>query len=342
MTPRVFAGFGSLLCAAAFAACAAPGGAPGSSSQSYAVRTGGAPATVHLYVSDRGTKAVLRYPMTNGIPAETPDAVVSGFMDPRGIAIGPDRRLYVVDAALKVVAIYSPGPSSTAKPIRTLPIKHQYGMGTVGVDPKGNLYVAYTLNCTTDGFSCGYTDVYSSFDSGSKFIKTLNFGGGPGSTVIRSLAWNRAGTLVEESGGQTVVVYYDPLRDMGNNYPIFCGSVDSWGVTWGAGNEVFETDLGGNAQQPPAVDVIPDYLKGRINNCPSFYTITSATVPLSIPRTITTNGQYVYVTREYDAHLKSGVVFVFDPAKQGPQKPIATIQGPSSGLVAPAGIAIGP
>jgi hypothetical protein len=186
----------------------------------------------HLYVSDRGAKVVLRYPLTNGIPAAAPDAVIGGFSLPRGVAVGPDHRLYVIDRGAETLDIFAPAPTSSSRPVRALPIGHANGLGTVAVDPSGNVYVSYTVGCGTDGFTCGNADVYSSFAGGLHFIKTLHFGGGPGGALIRSMAFEPSGLMVEESGAQNPFVFAG-APNIGNPYPVFCGAENNAGDVWG-------------------------------------------------------------------------------------------------------------
>jgi len=293
----------------------------------------------HLYVSDRAARAVLRFVLNNGIPASAPDAVIGGFSNPHGVAVGPDHRLYVLDSGAHVLDIFAPAPASGAKPIRVLPIGHDTGLGLVAVDPSGNVYVGYALVCTTEGFLCGYTDVYAPLDKGLHFLKRLNFGGGPGGSIMRSMSFDPAGAMVEETGEQNPFVF---AKGSSNPYPIFCGAEDDAGDVWGpVSGELFETDLGGNGR-PPEVIVIPNYMSNSGTHCPNYSTITSETVPITHPWAIATNGKYVYITDGYVKQVDSGTVLVFDPARTGNQTPVAALDGAASQLRFPIGIAIGP
>jgi DNA-binding beta-propeller fold protein YncE len=330
------------LCFAALTGC---GGSslqqPVSSGQSSErARAQTANSVVHLYVSDAGARAILRFVLRGGVPDATPDAVISGFSRPHGIAIGADGKLYAVDKGAQKVLIFAPSPNSNSKPIRTIAIGQSGGIGTVGVDPAGNTYVAYLKVCTTEGFTCGFTDVYSPYGSGSKYLKTLNFGGNPGGAVIRSMSFDSSGRLVEATGRQGPDVYSDAL-DGGTPYPIFCGAESDSGNVWGAKtNELIETDLGN--PYAPQIVVIPDFTTNPDTHCPAFYTITSSTIPLKNPVAIASNGTYVYVTDGTSDTLHSGVVLVFDPTVSGSQKPVAALHGARSKLRFPVGIAIGP
>ncbi len=292
----------------------------------------------HLYVSDRAAREVLRYPLTNGVPSQTPDAVIGGFSNPHGVAIGPDRRVYVVDVGARTLDIFAPAPTTGSKPVRVLAISHKIGLGIVALDPAGKVYVGYSNSCTTDGFVCANTDVYTPFDSGLHFLKTLSFGGGPGGGILRSMAFDPSGAMVEEVGQQGPNVFVPGS----NIYPVFCGAEVDAGNVWGpTKNELFQTDFGGNGR-PPEVVVIPNYMSNSDTHCPTYSTITSATVPITHPWAIATNGKYLYITDGYVKQANSGAVLVFDPARTGNQTPVAALDGAASQLRFPIGIAIGP
>jgi hypothetical protein len=302
----------------------------------------GAPAhakTQHMYVSEGSAHAVLRFPMQGGIPAERPDGIITGLNDPRGVSIGPDHRLYVVDRAARRLAIYAPMPGTGSKPVKVLPIGHPSGLGTVEVDPKGYVYVTWAAVCTTEGFFCGYADVYSSFAKGMHHLVTLSWGGGPPSGFIRSIAVDQSQTLMENTGGQGPTVYYN--APFGNSvFFIFCGAANPAGLAWGQNGLLIESDLGSTqASHPPQVVVIPNYLQNP--NCPPSYSITSATVPLNRPYALASSGGLIYVSSAFNSQVGSALVFVFDPTKQGVQTPLAVIGGSASQLHFPWGIAIG-
>jgi NHL repeat-containing protein len=303
----------------------------------------GAAATQHMYVTDNARHAVLRFPMKGGIPGQQPDAVIGGLGDPRGVAIGPDGRLYVVDRSTHKLLIYEPAPGSGSKPSHVLKILHEQGNGAVTVDPLGYVYVTWAQVCTTEGFYCGLASIFSPLARGLHFVRTYSFGGGPGGAVVRSLSVNSSHALVDVLGSQGATVWFGAPGSQGSAYFLFCGATDEAGTVWGPGNTLYETDLGGT--QPPSqqqIVVVPDYTKGNINNCPTFYTITSATVPLKDPFSIVASGGLIYVTGAYTASVGSALVFVFDPTKPGSQTPVALISGAASRLRSPQGIAIGP
>ena len=81
---------------------------------------------------------------------------------------------------------------------------------------------------------------------------------------------------------------------------------------------------------------------GATTNCPQYYAVSSSTVPIRRPLAVVANGAYVYVSGAYEPRLKSAVVFVLDPSKAGPQRPVALLAGPASGLAQIQALAIGP
>ena len=301
-------------------------------------------AATHLYVSDGRRGAILRFALKAGIPAATPDAIIGTFDDLRGLAIDAKGRLYVIDGGAETLSIYPASPTTGSQPLLVLPVGHQYGLDSVAVDGDGRVYVNWFRFCDQDGFSCAYSDVYGSFDSGLQYIKTLSFGGGNGSgsgAVLRSMSFDQRGRLASELTSDGPAVYDDVLQG-GVPYPLFCGGSNVSGLAWGSTVELFETDLGVPSHDPARVVVVPNYLRGNISNCPSFYSIVSSTLPLKNPIAIATNGTYVYVTSSYEKAAESAIVFVFDPAKPGAQRPVAVIDGPRSLLESPIALAIGP
>ena len=299
-----------------------------------------ATSTQHMYVSESRFHTILRFPVTNGIPAQRPDATITGLTFPRGVSIGPDGRLYAVDAGTQQLAIYAPMPGTGSKPVKVLAIGHKEGLGTVDIDSAGYVYVGWSHSCTTEGFHCGYADVYSSFANGLKYLTTLSWGGGPPSAFIRSIAVDPNQTLAENTGGQGAVVYANAPYGQ-SPFFVFCGAVDPAGLGWGPNGSLIETDLGGVQPKTPAqVVVIPNYQQNP--NCPPFYAITSATTPLNYPYALASSGGLIYVSSAFNPQIGSALVFVFDPTKSGSQTPLALIGGRASHLVSIAGIAIGP
>lgn len=273
----------------------------------------------------------MRFPLQRGVPAQRPDAVVRGLRNPLGLALDPQGRLYAVDGANASVAIYAAGAGNGSKPVRTLPIGHNLGIGSVSVDPLGYVYVAWSHTCTSEGFVCSYATIHAPFAQGLRRVGVLSFGGGPGGAFVRAMPVNGAEVMGETLGSQGVTFWYG-LPGGQQVYPIFCGGVNPAGLGWGSSaNEIIETDLGSTQPpNPPQIVVVPDFTLN--SNCPPFYTITSATVPLDHPFALASHAGLIYVTSAYNKQLGSALIFVFDPSKAGSQTPIAIVKGAGSQL----------
>jgi hypothetical protein len=292
----------------------------------------------HLYVSEAKAGVVLRFPVVNGIPAKAPDAHIGGFT-PHGLALDPQGRLYVVDVGTDAVFVYAPKPGTGAKPLRSIPIEHHAGVGTVAVDPQGNVYVSWSVPCGS-GIVCDHATVYRPFRSHFQPYTSMDFYGNFPPATVRSMVINPAQTLIDEEGtwGPT---FWAGAPSNNQPYNIFCGASAPSGIAWGPGNTVYESDLGDPDHPLPQVVVIPDYTSNQ--NCPAFYTITSATVPISRPFALIASGRYIYVSSAPNARVGSALIFVFDPTKRGSQIPVALLGGKASQLTdQPYALAIGP
>ncbi|MBV8153429.1 MAG: hypothetical protein JO241_03035 [Candidatus Eremiobacteraeota bacterium] len=306
-----------------------------------------APAAIverHAYVADAATGAVLRFPLQADALAPRPDAILRGLSDPRGVAIGPNGNVYVVERGTQRVVVYPRVPNSASRPIAVLPIPHAAGVGAIAVDASGYAYAGWTQVCTTEGFSCGFATVYSPLPH-VRPIATLSFGGGgggPSTAEPRALPVNVERFLAAAAGGATPVVYDDAPR-VGAAYFTFCGAVNTTGVAWGPQRTLYEADAGGiQPKTASQVVVVPDYRRGKTSNCPNFYTITSSTLPLRAPRGIATFDGLLYVTSAYEPRTGGAAVFSFNPSIAGRQVPREVVTGDASMLRNPQGIAIGP
>jgi hypothetical protein len=76
----------------------------------------------HLYVSAATSRAVYRFPLVNGLPSQPPDATITGFSSPLGIATNASGTLFVVDGdahAVKVFANDQQGQPHLARSLST-------------------------------------------------------------------------------------------------------------------------------------------------------------------------------------------------------------------------------
>jgi hypothetical protein len=103
-----------------------------------------APGSVaqHAYIGDGGAGAVFRYPVVNGRLAAQPDSALTG-LDYQAGAVGIDGTIYVNGGKTpSAIAVYAPGASGNAKPIRTLETPTGSAVnGQMAVDSSGYLYV---------------------------------------------------------------------------------------------------------------------------------------------------------------------------------------------------------
>ena len=139
-------GFFRWLPAAAFAVTIA--GCVSGNRQSALPTSDGLPASLprtaqHVYVLEfDAAKAVLEYPITNGIPASTPDRSITGLTGPNAIAFDSSGKLYILDG--RTVKEFAVGASGNAKPLRTIDVPVPYNIGSLAVDSTGYLYVGQT------------------------------------------------------------------------------------------------------------------------------------------------------------------------------------------------------
>ena len=283
-----------------------------------------------LYVSDSPSRAILRFPLSNGIPAKQPDRTLTGLTDPAGIAIGPDRRLYVIDRATKSLVIYS---IDSGAPVRTVSLKRR-GLGAIAVDAAGYVYYGWENVCTTEGFYCGNVEVLSSFSSGLQHVNGIPLGGGGGSIQtahVLGLAVNASHLLATDLAfTQTEVFANAPF--VTSFFPL-CGGVADAGTAWGPNNTLYVTDVNASA---PQIVVTPN----AVSPCPPYYTLTSATTRLLGPLQIAAGDGNIYVSSAYSKTAGSASIFVFNPSIPGSQTPLAIVQGKQSGLHAIAGLAV--
>jgi hypothetical protein len=302
---------------------------------------------LHLYVSQPSAHEILRFPLNSaGIPAQIPDAVITGLSEPRGLAVGPDHRLFVVDAAARRLDIYDPSPGNGAVPSHVLNLPFTTGgLGAVGVDSYGYVYIGYNFGCG-EGSPCANAAVYSPLPSGNEApFTTYSLGGSPPVAFVTALVINSEHALAEVVAEQTRININAPNAPNQTPYAVFCPAIITWGGAWGPEkNELYLTNIG-SRNSPPGpsqVYVLPNYRNGNVNNCPTSYPITSATVPLDDPFGIAAAGNLIYASSVYNKQLKSALLFVFDSNKAGAQTPLAIVAGPASKLSDPYALAIGP
>ncbi len=78
------------------------------------------PPPRHLYVVSPFDGAAFSFRLTNGIPAKTPDAVITGLSLPIGVAVDQQGYLYVSQGP-NGIDVFPPGATGQAQPIRHIP-----------------------------------------------------------------------------------------------------------------------------------------------------------------------------------------------------------------------------
>jgi DNA-binding beta-propeller fold protein YncE len=314
-------------------------------------------ASKHLYVLDSTARTVLRFPLNAGLPSQQPDAVLTGFSRPLGIAVGPnDGRFYVDDAGAAKLDIYEPAPNGASHPSHILSLAklakrgNGHGLGALAVDQFGFVYIGYmTITCADVCTTNANIAVFKALPSGTEEPFThLLFPPGP---FVVQLSVNQQQQLAAswpEAGGPNVASGLP--RELDNPSGSYAAAYH-YGVAWDPAGRLYVTDFGekpGDASTPPVrpqVDVVPNWQDCPYNvfgkGCSAEYAIYSTTERLDQPRGVAYDGGHLYVSSALDKSVGSARVFVFDPTK-GAQIPETILGGPSSRLTSAYDIAVGP
>jgi len=285
----------------------------------------------HLYAaqgSDIAAK-VYRYALgPDGLPAKVSDGELTlNFVFVGGIAIGPEGNLYVSSSGNGsacgnkcFVAVFAPGASGSAKPIRVLYIPQ--GPVFIAVDQRGYLDV--------HSYKTGYdfTDVYAPNASGhAKPISEFQTQGVDALAASRGNVYIQTSeTWVQSAGehsarrGGSYYRYYPYYSANGvatDAKQLYAEVYYPSGSSFYLGTEVFDLN------QPSA----------------PVRTIIGAGCQVSVSGGALGYGMAVFKRYLYEACIdgqQAGVVQVYDSTKSGMQRPVLKLQG---GL---AGVAIGP
>lgn len=288
----------------------------------------------HLYVSDVRARAVLRYRLSNGVPAKEPDLVIGGFREPRGIAIDANGFLYVADGPAKAIVILKPG-STAPEFVLTLP----HPPTGVAVDASSNVYVAMKYLASFEGQTVWGAEesIFPPFPSGPA-QPLATFDEGPFG-IDNGIAVNPVDGSYAVAQIATPIIYVmvSPLKNPAS-WQIFppCTGQGPNGAAYDSRGGLYVPDVSvGN------VRVFPNPL-AQGSPCPPLYTIFSATHPLKQPDAVAVSGGHVFVASAFDPTLHSAAVFVFKAGVPGAQIPLAILSGRASRLDAPSGVAVGP
>jgi hypothetical protein len=284
----------------------------------------------HLYAaqgSDIASK-VYRYPLgPDGLPSKTPDGELAlDFLFVGGIAIGPEGNLYVSSSGNGnacdrkcFVAVFAPGASGRAKPIRVLYIPQ--GPVFIAVDQRGYLDV--------HSYKTGYdlTDVYAPNASGhDRPINEFKTEGvdalaaSHGVVYIQtSETWVQSAAEHSTSHGVSYYryPYYSADGVVTDAEHLYAEVYYPSGSSFYLGTEIFDLD------QP----------SGPVR------TIVGTGCQVSVSGGALGYGIAVYKQYLFESCIdgqQAGVVQVYDSTESGMQRPIRQLHG---GL---AGVAIGP
>jgi hypothetical protein len=293
---------------------------------------GAAPAAGHLYLSEPDAGTVVRFPLTNGIPAPIPDAVIGGFSRPFGITLDALGRLYVVDTGTRTVDVFTTIPKKGAYPAYVLPLPRGNNYRSVAVDRLGWVYVSYATPCN-EVVLCDSIAVYAPppFTTAKPYGYYYEFGG------------DIAPRLAVDGLGQRMTLVYGGILGLAHDVPAGLSQVDflpcfttyALVAAWGPGNTIYEAMAN---TSPAEIYVLPDY---KNSPCTNFEVIRSATLPLYQPLGMAQSGGRLYVTSAYTLAHGYGHIFTFDATKFGSQVPLSIIGGPGSAVTSPYALAVG-
>jgi hypothetical protein len=275
------------------------------------------------------------YPLTNGIPAASPDRTITTLRNPIAVAVGPRGFIYVwgksqTGGGRVRLDVFFPKASGNAAPLRVL------------LPPPGSITVGVTVGPGGFEFLTGYYPtvpdalVYSPQAKGQNpALQTIAL------TGFRPVddGLDSSGTLYVLTQG-TLFTFATPITNPTPGRQ-FCMSQLTGGLAVGPDGTTYVT-LGKLLKRLPArVNVYAPSVNG---GCPSparsIRTIESTTTPIGTPTGAALNGTLLYVLDANNPTLGGPAIFVFN-ALQGSQAPLAIISGSSSQLASPARIAVG-
>ena len=155
----------------------------------------------HLYVASGpfATPGIYRFPLTDGLPATTPDAVLTGGNPswPYSIAFDGAGYLYVSDISKDLINVYSPGAEGNEAPVRTISVPLQ--AESIAVNRAGYLFTTYG--------NYGVEDFAPGAGAGSQPLTQWSPNGG----VISTLVMDASGRLYAQGEFGPIYRYSDPV-----------------------------------------------------------------------------------------------------------------------------------
>jgi hypothetical protein len=321
----------SVVAGPAAAAMVRPSGAPVPAGHTYG----------HLYVGEPFRGEVLEFPLTSGIPAATPDRVITGLSVPDNLAIGPNGDLYIAEylgpnnTKRGEVLVFSHGSTTPKRELDFFGVGSGHNqINAVAVDSSDRLYVAYVDTRT----SANGVLIYAPRAHGNE----LPIGRVPGDYYPVALTLDEAGNVYfSDYFDDTVYEYATPVSGP-TLVRKFCvpltGALVS-GLAVGERGEVY-TAGSSTVQTRGFVYAFGPAARG----CPTAFDrrIGLGNPGLGNPSGVAVRGDFLYVTDDGNPRLGfAPAIEVFRP-NLGAQPPLAVVSGPGSMLSSPAGIVVGP
>jgi hypothetical protein len=279
------------------------------------------PAPQHLYVASLSENAVYAFPLKNGIPSRTPDAVLYPPLSLSGIAVDPSGYLYAADGNGNEIDAFAPGASGKASPIRQV-LTDASGFGALAIfgtyiiaDGNDGQPVIYGKPPDTPGIICPVcvTQPLEVMQTGH-IINTLTTD--PYGTIYASV---EDGGLYEYplalSGVANLPYPLKPARIVGIDTQYYGGlAVDT--------KDIYARDRGNGKGQFILVNVIP---VGSSTGTPVRQMETKPCGPILGGETgaFAISGDYLYV----ECNTQLGV-FVYDKRGKGLVSPVFSLTGP--------------
>jgi sugar lactone lactonase YvrE len=290
-------------------------------------------------------------------PIATIQGSATGLSFPRGVQVDGAGNIYVIDGdnplfdqtGANAVFVYAPGSNGNVAPVRQIKgsLTRLDAPDAIALAPSGDVYVGNYYSDTVNIYpGSAQGNVSPSSVLGNSFINKMNMPSGVAVTPGGLIYVTNSGflTCCGSNGGNSVNTYgvgsaaaSAPLtRILGDNtqldFPI--------GVALDSSKQIYVLNWGATSSTP-SINVYAAGAHGNVTPT-AIMTGGSASAPLAEVSAITvdTNGK-IYVT-----DMKSGdpdqqpTVSIFDAVVNGPATPSAVIEGPDTGLAAPAGISV--
>jgi sugar lactone lactonase YvrE len=282
-----------------------------------------------------GANSITVYSADNNdsLPIATISGPSTGLGAPAGVAIGPDRRVYVANAANHSVTVYSPGANGDVAPVRSLVGANTRLNNPVGLafDGNGRLYVASYGGNRLTIYAPGARDNAVPVDS----IMGDSTGAANSTGLVRptGIAIDGTGKIyVANSEGAKITIYA-----AGGANPVPIDSIVGGNTGLAIPNGI-ALDAARNlyvANFAIGVNTITIYAPGASGNVAPIGTITAADGVFQ-PHLIA----FDIDGRFYVSNYSANNIKLYDVAGPGIVTLVDSITGPGSGLNLPDGIAI--